>query len=195
MSQPSVAIMLFGDKDSTRNALTDENYKLLADSEERLLSVYEFHIVFRRYFENDGLILSQQWNPGIANGMVRCYVTGTKVSGFDYQEAVALCPEPNDPDKVRPRTRNLHYSEQCGLLQDLRNIMESKWIPQVQKIHDISDTALPLLRDVNFFINDIHAPDAESKYPLRDQRQLCDPFPPSCVGAIVRELQTRLVSH
>ena len=166
----------------------------VSGNEERILSKNEFYDEFKQYFENDGLLINQQWAESINNGMVRCYLTGTKVSGFGYQESVALCPQPDEPEaKVRPTSRRFYFSEDCGLFQDLRKIMETKWIPQLQEIHSISDGLMPLLWDIDLFINDVNTTKTEEKYTLCEINVSCvSPFPPSCVNHIVRELKTRL---
>jgi hypothetical protein len=121
-------------------------------------------------------------------------LTGTKVSGFGYQEAVALCPQSDNPkdSKIRPTSRRFYFSEDCGLFQDLRKIMEEKWVPQLQRIHSISDESMPLLWDIDLFINDINTTQTERKYALCEINVSCvSPFPPSCVNHIVRELKAR----
>jgi len=166
-----------------------------SSNEERLFSKDEFHYEFKQYFENDGLLVNQKWADGIVNGMVRCYLTGTKVSGFGYQESVALCPKSHNPKdlNIRPTSRRFYFSENCGLFQDLRIIMETKWIPQLQEIHSISDELLPLLWDIDLFINDVNATNTKEKYTLCEINVSCvSPFPPSCVNRIVRELKTKL---
>ncbi|GGF49888.1 Cj0069 family protein [Echinicola rosea] len=165
-------------------------------TEERILKVDEFLREFRRYFDNRGMLINQQWVQGITNGMVRCYLTGVKVSGFGYQESNALCPQSNDPESpVRPTSGRFYFSEQCGLFQDLRQIMESKWVPQLQEIHSISDQMMPLLWDVDLFINDVNGQDTEAKYTLCEINVSCvSPFPPSCVNHVVDQLKKKLVN-
>jgi hypothetical protein len=159
-----------------------------------MLSVDDFFKEFRRYFENGGMLINQQWVQGITNGMVRCYLTGIKVSGFGYQESNALCPQSDDPaSPVRPTSGRFYFSEHCGLFQDLRSIMESKWVPQLQQIHSISDQMMPLLWDVDLFINDVNGQHAEGKYTICEINVSCvSPFPPSCVHHVVGELRKRL---
>jgi len=166
----------------------------ISGNEQRLLSKDGFHQEFKPYFDNDGLLVNQQWADGIINGMVRCYITGTKVSGFGYQESVALNPQTNDPGSPsRPVSRRYYFSEDCGLFQDLRGIMESKWIPQLQDIHAIPDAMMPMLWDIDLFINDVNATDAKRKYTICEINVSCvSPFPPSSVGHIVRALGTKL---
>jgi len=160
---------------------------------ERIFTKDEFHKEFRKYFENGGLLINQQWSRGIINGMVRCYITKNKVGGFGYQESVALCPQTNEPDsKIRPTSRRFYFSESCGLFQDLRKIMESKWIPQLQEIHSISDDMMPLLWDIDLFINDVNGPCPEKKYSICEINVSCvSPFPPSCVQYMVNEIKAK----
>lgn len=164
-------------------------------NEERDLSIAEFHHEFSRYFENGGIIINQQWVRGITNGMVRCYLTGTKVSGFGYQESNALCPQSDNPESpIRPVSGRFYFSEDCGLFQDLREIMESKWVPQLQEIHSISDEMMPLIWDTDLFINDINSRNPGTKYTLCEINVSCvSPFPPSCIKHIVGKLKTRLM--
>ena len=168
-----------------------------APIDERVLSKDEFLKEFSRFFDNGGLIINQQWSHGIINGMVRCYITGNKVSGFGYQESIALCPFSADNDsEVRPMSRRFYFSEYCGLFQDLRKIMETKWIPQLQEIHSISDEMMPLLWDVDLFINDVNNQCAERKYTLCEINVSCvSPFPPSCVSHIVNGLKAKIGSR
>jgi hypothetical protein len=163
-------------------------------NEKRILSKDEFHKEFSKYFENNGLLINQQWSQGITNGMVRCYLTGNKVSGFGYQESVALCPYTNGNDsKIRPASGRFYFTEYCGMFQDLRQIMESKWIPQLREIHSISDKLMPLLWDIDLFINDVNTMETEKKYTICEINVSCvSPFPPSCINHIVNELKNKL---
>ena len=158
--------------------------------DEQILSKEEFLEKFSPYFNNDGLLINQKWADGLMNGVVRCYLTGTKVSGFGYQESNALCPVSRDPDsKVRPTSGRFYFSEHCGLFQDLREIMENKWIPQLQEIHSLTDERMPLLWDIDLFINEVNSKNTESKYTLCEINVSCvSPFPPSCITHLVAAL-------
>ena len=166
----------------------------VSGNEKRVLSNDEFFSDFKKFFENGGLLINQQWCDGIMNGMVRAFITGGKVSGFGYQEAVALTPRWDNPDEVRPTSRRFYFSEDCGMFQDLRKIMEEKWLPQLQKIHDISDDMMPLLWDIDLFINDANTINTEEKYTLCEMNVSgISPFPPSCAGFIAKALQAKLL--
>jgi len=160
----------------------------------RIVSKTEFHKEFQEYFETGGMLISQKWANGIVNGMVRAYMTGSKVTGFGYQESIALCQYTNDPDSpIRPISKRFYFSEHCGIFQDLRNILETKWIPQLLKIHSISEETMPLLWDIDLFINDVNTKATEKKYTLCEINVSgVSPFPPSCINYIVNELKRRL---
>jgi hypothetical protein len=153
----------------------------------------ELLIEFKKYFENGGLLINQKWVEEIINGMVRCYITGTEVSGFGYQESVALCPQVDDCEVIRPVSRRFYFSEDCGLFQDLRKIMNEKWIPQLQEIHSITDEDMPLLWDIDLFINDVNTKKTDEKFTICEMNLSCvSPFPPSCINYVIKALKTKL---
>ena len=164
-----------------------------AGNEEIVYTPDAFFAAFKKYVDGGGMLVNQAWAKGIVNGMVRCYITGTQVSGFGYQETVALCPTSGDPKDttVKPISRRYYFSEDCGLFQDLRSMVQDKWIPQLQEIHAIPDENMPLLWDIDLFIED--AALNEKKYTLCEMNVSCvSPFPPSCVRYIVKALSAKL---
>ena len=178
--------------------LSDENVRVVhakTPDDEREIPIEAFSAEFKKYFEKNDVLISQHWNPQIVNGMVRCYLTGTRVSGFGYQEANALCPRRGEPDsKIRPVSKRFYFSEECGLFQDLRSIMERRWVPELQAIHDIPDKLLPLLWDADFFINDVNTNTTEKKYTLCEiNASSVSPFPDSCVQYVVEDLKRRFL--
>lgn len=73
--------------------ISSQEVKLIhakGDGEAIVLSWNDFYDRFKPFFLNDGLLIDQEWNKHIANGMVRCYLAGAKVAGFGYQEINAL---------------------------------------------------------------------------------------------------------
>lgn len=78
-----------------------------------------FYEDFRRYFDNGGPMLNQEWNDNLTNGMVRCYMTGKRVVGFGYQEINALFP--SEDGSVIPGKR-FYFTENCALFSDLREL-------------------------------------------------------------------------
>jgi hypothetical protein len=70
--------------------------------------------------------------------------------------------------------------------------MESKWVPELQKIHEIEDNLMPVLWDADFFINDVNTAQTQTKYTLCEINVSCvSPFPESCIPHIVEALRNR----
>jgi len=161
------------------------------------LSIHDLCAVFEPYFENGGLLIDQEWNAGIVNGMVRCYLVGSRVAGFGYQEAVALHPAKSDPTIVgQPPSKRYYFSEDCGLFQDLRRVMEDYWVQELAASQDIDEKMLPVLWDADFFINDPSCQTPGDKYTLCEINVSCvSPFPPSAIKHVVREVGERLHSY
>jgi hypothetical protein len=153
-------------------------------------TVEQFYTSFETYFDSGNILIDQQWNPNIVNGMVRCYLSGSKVSGFGYQEVNALFPVVNGIYK-KPGQR-FYYSEECALFADLKNIMENNWVLQLQEITGIRADMLPVIWDADFFINKINTDNTNEKYSLCEINASCvSPFPESSIPHIVNEVKKR----
>ncbi len=161
-----------------------------AGSQERAMSFEDFYDEFKAFFSDDGMLIDQEWNNNMANGMVRCYLAGNKVAGFGYQEINALY-EWNGI--AVPAGKRYYYTENCGLFSDLKTIMENKWVPELQKMLAIRNEMMPVIWDADFFINSINSGTAIGKYTLCEINVSCvSPFPPSAVRFIVKELKGRI---
>ena len=153
---------------------------------ETLSSKDELIKMFAPYFSANGMLIDQPWNPGIINGMVRCYVCGNKVSGFGYQEINALYPE------KKPGKR-FYFSEDCGLFQDLRQVMEDRWINIIQTKTGVSNEMLPIIWDADFFINSVNNENVNEKYSLCEINVSCvSPFPESSIPYIAVQLESKI---
>ena len=159
--------------------------------EENPVTVDDLFALFKTYFSNGSMLIDQQWNPNIVNGMVRCYLSGAKVSGFGYQEINALYPIINGVYK-KPSQR-FYYTEDCRLFNDLKEIMEKNWVLQLQKLTGIKNEMLPVIWDADFFINKINTENTKEKYSLCEINVSCvSPFPESSIPYIVKEVSTRI---
>ncbi|MDO1449617.1 Cj0069 family protein [Rhodocytophaga aerolata] len=163
--------------------------------EAKTLSWNDFYSEFKPYFSNNGLLIEQAWHEGLINGMVRCYVSGNKVAGFGYQEIVALYEIAINGVKTSlPPSKRYYFTQNCGLFNDLKQIMENSWIPQLQKSLAISSDRMPVIWDADFFINDSNHNMAVGKYTLCEINVSCvSPFPPSAIPFIVEEVSHRLM--
>lgn len=163
----------------------------IVGNEERVLSFNDFCDEFRTFFLNEGLLIDQKWNKNIINGMVRCYLSGSKVAGFGYQEINALYVS-NEKNYIPPSKR-YYFTENCGLFADLKEIIENKWVPELQENLSINRNKMPVIWDADFFINKVNSNSAIGKYSLCEINVSCvSPFPPSAIKHIVQETRSRI---
>jgi hypothetical protein len=63
------------------------------------------------YFGWDGCIIDQPYQPRLPDGMIRCYMSGSKVAGFGHQLIKALIqpsPEGSNSPEAQPGPRIMH---------------------------------------------------------------------------------------
>jgi len=181
------------DVDKINNNIITVTHAIQGD-QETSMSIEEFFASMESYFRTGNMLIDQQWNPNILNGMVRCYLTGNKVTGFGYQEVNALYPKINSVFK-KPGKR-FYFTEDCGLFADLKKNMEMSWISRIQEITQISSNHLPVIWDADFFINNINTERAGEKYSLCEINvSSVSPFPESSIPYIVEEVKTKINIH
>ncbi len=166
----------------------------IAGNEKSTLSVSDFNEEFKSFFSNNGMLIDQEWNNNTLNGMVRCYLSGTKVAGFGYQEINAFYELKNNGTQIYfPPGKRFYFTEHCGLFSDLKKIMENEWVPELQRKLSINKDRMPVIWDADFFINKINGTTAAEKYTLCEINVSCvSPFPPSAIKFIVEEVRERI---
>jgi hypothetical protein len=163
--------------------------------EEKLVTVDDFFKLFEYHFKTSSMFIDQEWNQNIVNGMVRCYLCGTKVAGFGYQEINALYPITETSPVFKKPSQRFYFSEDCGLFMDLKNIMENSWVSRLQEITGIKPEMLPVIWDADFFINKINTENTSEKYSLCEINVSCvSPFPESSIPHIAEEVKKRIMT-
>jgi len=157
-------------------------------SAEQRMSLDELATTLAPYFEPEagGHMIDQPWQPRIAEGMVRAYLVQDRVAGFGHQAVNALHPAEPPPG---PR---LYHGPDLAPFQDLRRHLEGGWVRQLCTATGLPPERLPLLWDCDFLLGE-RAVGAPERYVLCEINvSSVSPFPPSCIGPIVRALQQRL---
>lgn len=169
-----------------QSAVRGETPRVLA--EEELIALFATEV-----FSRGGHLIDQRWVDSMQRGMLRAYLSGTKVAGFGYQEIVALHPANPDDDFTRlGPSRRHYYSPSCHLFQNLRPRLEREWIPALQTLTAMSPDDFPLLWDADFFFGE--PPDAE--FVLCEINTSCvSPFPDSAITPLLDGLARRLSSR
>ena len=115
------------------------------------LSLGAFMQRCRPYFTGDGRIIDQAFQPRLPEGMVRCYLSRNQVVGYGHQLIKALvAPQPGEgPEAAQPGPRVMHAAD-APPFQNLREQIETEWVPAMQALLDIPTKWLPALWDADF---------------------------------------------
>jgi len=157
-------------------------------SEDEQVGVDEFCTHSAPYFDS-GPIIDQQFQSRLAEGMVRCYLVRGRVEGFGLQETNALIPA--DPGTSPPTPTQRHYHPPTKPeLHQLKQQLESDWVPAAQQIFDLQTNELPLLWDCDFLLGPKDESGADTYVLCEINVSSVHPYPASVVPAIVDALGT-----
>lgn len=146
------------------------------------------------YFRWGGCIIDQAFQARLPDGMIRCYMSGSKVAGFGHQLIKALIPPPPEgPDapEAQPGPRIMHGPEALTF-QALRRAMEAEWTPQMMETLKIDEFSLPVIWDADFLYGPRDASGADTYVLCEINASSCFAIPEQAPTAIARTVQRRL---
>ncbi|MGY8636914.1 Cj0069 family protein [Bradyrhizobium sp. 14AA] len=147
------------------------------------------------YFGWGGCIIDQAFQPRLPDGMIRCYMSGSKVAGFGHQKIKALiAPPPEGPDapEAQPGPRIMHGPD-APSFQALRRSMEDEWTPQMMKTLGIDEASLPVIWDADFLYGPRNAAGADTYVLCEINASSCFAIPEEAPAAIARTVKHRLL--
>jgi hypothetical protein len=127
------------------------------------LSLGAFMQRCRSYFAGEGRIIDQAFQPRLPEGMIRCYLSRNEVVGFGQQLIKALVVAA-DGEAAQPGPRIMHPAD-APPFKELRDKMETEWVPAMQALLDIATASLPALWDADFLYGP-KAPHGRDTYVL-----------------------------
>jgi hypothetical protein len=111
------------------------------------LSLNEFVARCEPYFVGEGLMIEQPYQARFGEGLIRVYMTHDQVVGFTHQYPRGLMP----PDEAsRPSASKVFELPSAAAYRDLRDRMESEWVPEMQEILSLDTHSLPVIWDADF---------------------------------------------
>ncbi len=130
------------------------------DAGERV-SLGEFVRRCGSYFSWSGVLVDQEYQPRLAEGLIRCYFSHGQVVGFCHQwpkgllDAVPGAPTPE-------RTPTVMEDADVPAYQRLRHQAEGEWVPEMMRVIGLEAPALPVIWDADFLLgpNDEHGSDS-----------------------------------
>lgn len=117
------------------------------DSVPETLSLDEFVARCEPYFAGNGLMVAQPYQARLAEGLIRVYMTHDQVVGFAHQYPRGLLPP---ADASTTRTAKTFELPSAAAYSDLRNRMESEWMPEMQELLSLDTHRLPVIWDADF---------------------------------------------
>ena len=138
------------------------------------------------YFDpaNGGHMVDQPWQPRLAEGMVRAYLVGDRVTGFGTQAINALHPgAPGQPPP--PPGPRLYHGADLPEAQELKRLLESQWVRLLRERVGVSRDRLPLLWDCDFMLGEREGRAAERYVLCEINVSSVSPFPPSSIDPFV----------
>ena len=117
------------------------------DSVPEQLPLAEFVARCEPYFTGGGLMVEQPYQSRLAEGLIRVYMTHDQVVGFAHQYPRGLLP-PGDASTTQ--TSKTFELASAPAYRDLRNRMESEWVPELQEILGLETDVLPAIWDADF---------------------------------------------
>jgi hypothetical protein len=146
------------------------------------------------YFGWGGCVIDQPFQARLPDGMIRCYMSGSRVAGFGHQLIKALIPPPPDgPDspEAQPGPRIMHGPE-APRFQTLRRLMETQWTPQMMELLAIDRRSLPVIWDADFLYGPRDATGADTYVLCEINASSCFAIPDEAPAAIARMVSARL---
>jgi hypothetical protein len=161
---------------------------------EEEITLNEFFARCEEYFLADGRMIDQEYQERLTEGMIRCYLVHQKVAGFGHQAINALFPAPPgaQPTEAPQPGPRLYHPPTKPDFQVVKQTLEDKWIPGVQRLLEIETENLPILWDCDFLLG-------EKDRHGQDTYVLCEinvssvaPYPESAVPYIVAATAARV---
>lgn len=137
------------------------------------------------WFSQYAPVIDQPFFSPMPYGMTRCYLVRDRVVGFGHQYVTALVWSETRMEAPRPAAR-LYYPESQPEFQQLRNIMEARWVREMLEILDLDRMSLPILWDIDL-LQDTKTSNEELNYRLCEINvSSVHPFPDSALAPMAR---------
>jgi hypothetical protein len=147
------------------------------------------------YFGWGGCIIDQPFQARLPDGMIRCYMSGSKVAGFGHQLIKALIPPPPkgpDSPEAQPGPR-IMYGPEAPPFRALRMLMEDEWTKQILETLAIDAPSLPVIWDADFLCGPRDAAGADTYVLCEINASSCFAIPEEAPTAIAQTVKHRLL--
>jgi hypothetical protein len=161
---------------------------------EEEITLGEFYRRCEPYFSANGLMIDQEYQERLPEGMIRCYLVHDNVVGFGHQAINALFPAPKGAPSTEapPPGPRLYHPPSMPEFQSLKATLEQEWVPAAQRVLKIKTEDLPILWDCDFLLGPKRT-DGEDSYVLCEINvSSVAPYPESAVPYVIDATLARL---
>lgn len=155
------------------------------------LLIGEFLARCEPYFAGTGLMVEQPFQPRLAEGMIRAYLSHDEIVGFTHQYPRGLMPPGAD---LRPTTKRFEPAAERSYNR-LRTRLESEWLPQLQEVLGIERHALPVIWDADFLYGPKDASGEDSFVLCEINVSSTFAFPEFAMPTVARAAISRIREH
>lgn len=144
------------------------------------------------YFADEGLMVEQPFQLRLAEGMIRVYLSHDTVVGFAHQYPRGLL----DPDVAAGLpTEKVFEVASARRYRALRELMETRWIGELQEVVGVHRDSLPVIWDVDFLLGD-KTDNGEDTYVLCEiNASSTFAFPEHAMPAVAQAALARIAAN
>jgi hypothetical protein len=142
------------------------------------------------YFEGTGVVVEQPFQSRLGEGMIRVYLTHDRVVGFAHQYPSGLMPP--QAAGAAP-SRKIFELASAPAYRELRERMESDWVPQMQTILELETHALPVIWDADFLLGPKDATGADTYVLCEINASSTFAFPEHAMPGVARAAIARML--
>jgi len=135
------------------------------DRSSETMTLGNFLDLCEAYFEWSGVLVDQQYQERLAEGMLRCYLTHDQVVGFCHQWPKGLLDLEAGEQRAPEKTPSVMQGPDAPSYQRLRALVEGEWVPAMKEVLGIEREALPVIWDADFLYGR-RSEDGEDTYVL-----------------------------
>jgi hypothetical protein len=145
---------------------------------------------FAGYLADGGRLVEQPFLPRVADGMVRCYLSGGKVAGYSEHLPRGFVAEQEGRGGLG--AEKVMHGPDAACFRDLREVLETDWVPGMQRLLGLGSDALPAIWDADF----LRGPSEAQPWVLCEINVSCvSPFPDVAADVIARTALERVAAR
>ncbi|HLF34964.1 MAG TPA: Cj0069 family protein [Cyclobacteriaceae bacterium] len=164
------------------------------NSRVKKMQMSEFINSCNMYFTGNGKMINQPYQTRLSEGMIRCYVSQNEVVGFGFQQVNALLKK-SDIDVPMQSTPRYYYDEERPEFQDLRDRMNSIWIPQLRRILEIAESDMPVIWDADFLLGSKTEKGEDTFVLCEINASSVFPFPENALAKLVKTTLSSIMNY